>query len=322
VLTIDDIEAAAERIAPAAAKTPFFEPPTLSERLGVRAFLKLENMQPTGSFKIRGAYNHVSARREEAAKGGVLAWSSGNHGQAVARSARLMGLKATIVMPQDTPRTKVAGVERDGAEIVFYDRRTENREEIGGAIAEERGAIIVPPYDHLLTIAGQGTTGLEIASEAERLGVSLEAVLVCCGGGGLAAGCATALADRMPGCGVYTVEPEGYDDTARSLRSGVRETADTSRHSICDALMAPTPGEITFAINRDRVAGGFAVTDDEVREAVRYAARELHVVVEPGGAVALAALLTGRYAPKGGAVAAVVSGGNIDPDLLGEILTG
>lgn len=318
-VSLEDIRAAADRIAGVAVRTPLFEHPALNERAGARVLLKLENLQLTGSFKIRGAYNHIRARLDEIGPGGVLAWSSGNHAQAVARSARLLGLKAAIVMPADAPKTKVAGVRADGGEVIAYDRNTQSREEIGARIAAERGAIIVPPYDHPLTVAGQGVAGLEIVEDCASRDVRPEAVLVNCSGGGLIAGVSLVVKDAWPDAAVYSVEPEGFDDTARSLEAGTRVANAPGGVSICDALLAPTPGEVTFAINRRMLAGGLTASDDEARAAVRFAAQTLKLVIEPGGALALAAVLSGRF--KGaGPLVAVVSGGNIDPAMLSEII--
>lgn len=318
--TIEDVRAAAARIAPHAVRTPLLESPFLNDTLGARALIKAEVLQRTGSFKFRGAYNCISQIDRDAFPGGVVACSSGNHAQGVAEAARLCGLSAVIVMPADAPAIKVARTKRSGAEIVFYDRFTEDRDAIAAKLAADRTAQFVAPFDNPHVIAGQGTVGLEIAEQARLAGADLEAVLVPCSGGGLSSGAALAVQDAMPKARVFTVEPQGFDDFARSLQSGEREHNDPGARSICDALQAPRPGEITFPLGREKLAGGLAVSDDEARAAVAFAFNELKLVVEPGGAVALAALLSGRYKSAGGPVAIVLSGGNIDPEMLTDCL--
>lgn len=319
-VSIADVEAAARRLDGQALPTPLISNPLLDERVGAHVLLKLETLQRCGSFKFRGAFNKLAALDPETRRRGVVAWSSGNHAQGVAAAAQVFGVPALIVMPADTPKVKVAATQSYGAEVRFFDRWTESREAIGQAIAEERGAVMVPPYDDPLVIAGQGTVGLEIAAQAASRGVALDHVLVPASGGGLAAGIATALADRSLATSVWCVEPAAFDDHRRSLAAGHRVGNDPAARSICDALLAPTPGEITFAINRERLAGGLAVGDGEALDAVAYAARTLKLVVEPGGAVALAALLTGKLDIAGKTVAIVLSGGNIDPPVLAEAL--
>ena len=320
-LGIADIEAAALRLAGVAVRTPLLESEALSERAGVRLLLKAEPLQRTGSFKLRGAYNAIAATRPRA----VVAYSSGNHAQGVALAARLLGVHATIVMPADAPRVKLDNTRALGARVVTYDRLRESRERIGDAIAAETGAVLVKPYDDPLVMAGQGTLGLEIAEQAEAAGVRLGAAVVCCGGGGLVAGCATALRARSPGTAVLAAEPAGYDDTRLSLEAGERVGHGATAPTICDAIMTPIPGELTFLVNSRLLAGGLAASDDEVREAMRLAFRHLRLVVEPGGAVALAAALAhGRRLPGAedgeAAVAVVLSGGNVDPDLFADVL--
>ena len=306
------IRAAAARIAGEAVLTPLLESPAVNARLGGRLLIKAEPLQRTGSFKFRGAYNTL-AQFSAAQRGkGVVTWSSGNHAQGVAAAAQALGIPALIVMPADAPAIKVANTRGYGAEIVLYDRIRESREEIGARIAAERGATIVAPYDEPEVIAGQGTCGLEIAEEARARGIRLDAVLVCCGGGGLTAGCATALAAESPDTEVYAVEPADFNDTGRSLAAGHRVANSPGATSFCDALLAPTPGEITFAINRRLLAGAFAVSDREAARAMAVAFADYKLVVEPGGAVALAAVLSGKYAITGRNVAVVASGGNVD----------
>lgn len=318
----EDVRAAAARISGVAVRTPLLECAALDARCGGRLYVKPEVLQRTGSFKFRGTWNRLSQLSASERRGGVVAWSSGNHAQGVAAAAQMLDVPALIVMPSDAPRLKIERTRGFGAEIVLYDRMTEMREEIGARIAAERGAVIVRPYDDPGIIAGQGTVGLEIAEDAARLGVALEAVLVPAGGGGLAAGTALALGAVMPGAKVWCVEPQGFDDHARSLVAGQRLGNEASATSFCDALLAPMPGELTFAINAVRLAGGLAVSDAEVAAAMRFAFEELKLVVEPGGAVALAAVLAGRYDARGKSVALVLSGGNADPDVFARVLGG
>ena len=307
-----DIEAAAARLRGHAVATPLLESPALNARLGGRLLLKAECLQRTGSFKFRGAYNALSQLTPEARRAGVVAYSSGNHAQGVAAAAQLLGMPATIVMPRDAPAIKVASTRFYGAEIVFYDRYTEEREAIAGRIAEERGAALLPPYDHAGVIAGQGTVGLELATQADALDARLDAVVVPCSGGGLVGGIALALAGASPGTQIYAAEPEGLDDLRRSLAAGARVGNDPASRSICDGLLAPMPGVLPFEIARRYLAGSLAVTDDEVMRAMAAAFAAFKLVAEPSGAAALAAILAGRLAAHGRTVAAVLSGGNVD----------
>ncbi|MGV8996775.1 MAG: threonine ammonia-lyase [Parvibaculaceae bacterium] len=320
--TSADVIRAAERIKDVAVRTPLLTNSTLDEIAGARVFVKPETLQRTGSFKFRGAYNRISQIAEADRAAGVVAWSSGNHAQGVAAAAKLLGLPSRIVMPKDAPQMKVERTRAYGAEIIFYDRLSDDREAIGRALAAKYGAVVVPPYDDPHIIAGQGTAGFEIMQEAERLGVSLDTVLVPAGGGGLVAGTALAFADASPATQIYCVEPDGFDDHARSLISGEREVNTNVAGSVCDALMAPMPGEITFAINGWHLAGGLSVSDAEVADAMRFAYSELKLVVEPGGAVALAALLARKIDVKGQCVALILSGGNVDPDLFAKLVAG
>jgi threonine dehydratase len=315
-----DVEAAAERLAGWAVRTPLLNAPALDARVGGRILLKAETLQRTGSFKFRGAFNRIGQIPEANRPAGMVSYSSGNHAQGAAAAAALLRVPATIVMPADAPAIKLANTRGYGAEVVLYDRMTEVREEIGAELAARRGATIVRPYDDPGIIAGQGTCGLEIARQAAALDARLDALLVCCGGGGLTAGCALALAELSPETAVYTVEPEGFDDTARSLAGGARVSNDPAARSFCDALLMPTPGELTFAINRRLLAGGLAVSDAEVAAAMVYAFKTLKLVVEPSGAVALAALLAGRFDARGKTVALTLSGGNVDPEAYRRVL--
>jgi len=321
-ISIDDVRSAADLIKGAAIYTPLLENADLNARVGRRALMKFEGAQHTGSFKFRGAYNRLARIPQERRAAGVVAWSSGNHAQGVAAAARLLGIPATIVMPADAPAIKVANTKALGAEVVLYDRATESREVIATALSEERGAVLVPSFDDPFIIAGQGTIGLEIVEQAQAAGASLSQVLVCCGGGGLVGGIATALADAAPDVDVFSVEPAEFDDTARSLRSGVREKVAVDGRSFCDALLAPSPGELTFPINRALLAGGLAVTDAQVEAAMRYAFEKLKLVAEPGGAVALAAVLHGVAPRPQGDTVVVISGANVDPSVYATILQG
>ena len=315
-----DIESAAQRLEGKAVLTPLLESPLLNERIGGRLLIKAEPLQRTGSFKFRGAYNRISRLDAGQIERGVVAFSSGNHAQGVAAAAQAMGAPATIVMPTDAPAIKVDNTRAWGAEVVLYDRYREDRDVLARDIAERRGATLVPPYDHPLIIAGQGTVGLEIARQAKAAGAELDALLSPCGGGGLISGCALALAELAPDAEVYAVEPEGFDDTARSLAEGCRQHAIEGAASFCDALLAKTPGELTFSINQTLLAGGLAVSDDEVAQAMAAALIYLKLVAEPGGATALAAALSGKYDCRGKTVAVIVSGGNVDPATFAEAL--
>jgi threonine dehydratase len=317
----DDVRAAARRLDGHARVTPLLAGTPLDRLTGGRVLLKLETLQHTGSFKFRGAWNRLAQLDAAQRRAGVVAFSSGNHAQGVAEAARRLGIRATIVMPSDAPRVKMQNTIDMGAEVVEYDRVRESREQIAAQLAAQRGATLVPSFDDPDIIAGQGTAGLEIAEQAAALGLTLDDVVVCCSGGGLTAGIAIAMARLAPQAAVWTAEPEAHDDHRRSLASGRRQRNEAGAPaSICDALLAPMPGELTFAINQRLLKGGLAVSDDEVRAAIGFAARKLKLVVEPGGAVALAAVLSGRLDVKDRTVAVTLSGGNIDDALLAAIL--
>ena len=318
--TIDDVRAAAGRITPPVVRTPLLESPRLNERLGGRLLVKAESLQLTGSFKFRGAVNRISRLDERARERGIVAYSSGNHAQAVSLAARLFGTKAVIVMPEDAPRVKIAKTRSYGGEVVFYDRYNEDRVAVGAALAAERGLTLVPPYDDTRIIAGQGTLGLEVIEQAAALDASLDAFLICCSGGGLTAGCALAFAADSPNTQVWGVEPEGFDDTLRSLAAGRIVANEPGGRSICDAILADQPGALTFPINRRVLTGVAVVSDAEALAAVRVALDELKVLVEPGGAVALAAALSGKIDCRDRTIGVVLSGGNIDPDVLRQAL--
>ena len=301
--------------------TPLLPAPELSERLGYRVLLKCENLQRTGSFKFRGAYNFLAGMTPEQRARGVVAYSSGNHAQGVAAAAAIFSAPATIVMPADAPAIKIAKTRGYGAEVLLYDRYREEREAIGEKLVAERGLTLVRPYDDPRIVAGQGTCGLEMAEQAEATRQPLDRVLVCCGGGGLTAGIALALEARSPQTRLYTCEPTGFDDTARSLSAGRRLSNAPGGRSICDALLAAQPGELTFAINAARVSGGLTVTDSQAEAAMSYAFRRLKLVLEPGGAVCLAALLANKLEIGAGeTVAITLSGGNVDPARLASAL--
>jgi len=318
-----DVVAAAARLAGHASRTPLLRAPPLPGAKGATLLVKAETLQRGGAFKFRGAYNRLAQLDAAQAAAGVVAWSSGNHAQGVAAAGQLLGIRTTIVMPADAPVIKVENTRRLGAEIVFYDRPRENREEIACALAAKRGATVVPSYDDPHIIAGQGTVGLEMVAQARELGAApFNAVLIPIGGGGLIAGCALALHELSPATEIYGAEPVGFDDTARSLASGKRETNVPGAQTLCDALLSPTPGELTFPINKRLLRGGFAVTDEMVLAAMAWAWRELKLVVEPGGAVALAAVLHGLYDCNGKTVGVVLSGGNVDPDVYRKALDG
>jgi threonine dehydratase len=319
---LSDIEHAARRLSGKAQRTPLLAYPELDRRLGTRVFIKPECLQLTGSFKFRGAYNKIKSALEAGKVPGVVAFSSGNHAQGVAAAAGQLGVPAIIVMPEDAPRIKIANTRALGAEIKLYDRYKEDREAIARAIARDKGYVVVPPYDDPAIISGQGTIGLEIAEDMERLGVAPDAVLAPCSGGGLISGIATAVKARHPEARVFACEPARFDDTRRSLDAGQRLENAGNEKSICDALLSKTPGEITFAINRRLLAGALTATDEEALAAVAFAARRLKLVVEPGGAIALAAALQGRAPKNARTLVIVCSGGNIDDDLLRKALEG
>jgi threonine dehydratase len=318
--TAADVDEAARRLAGVALHTPLLTSAALDALTGGRVFLKAETLQRTGSFKFRGAYNRLAAIPPEQRAGGVVAFSSGNHAQGVAAAAQLLGMPCVIVMPRDAPRAKRERTAALGAEIVLYDRAREDREAIANDIASRRGAILVPPYDDALIIAGQGTAGREIVDDLHDLGLTPDIVVVTASGGGLTAGIALAVRARVPDAALYTAEPQGFDDHARSFRSGRREQNAELSGTICDALMARTPGKLTFAINQSLVGAGVVVTDDEVAAAVAFAFAELKLVVEPGGAVALAAVMTGKVNVVGKVAVAILSGGNVDPEVFSRLV--
>ncbi len=310
-----DVLEARARIGDAVVRTPMLR--TSIE--GREVWLKAEVLQHTGSFKVRGALNFMASLDAEARARGVVAYSSGNHAQGVAAAAARFGIPATIVMPDDAPPIKMRNTKRSGATVVPYDRASGDREAIAAGIAEESGAVVVPPYDHPWIIAGQGSVGLEIVEDLIANEVIEATVVVPASGGGLAAGIALAVEVEDLEVAVLAAEPAGYDDHRRSLEAGERIRVDSTEPSICDALLQPQPGEITFAINRDRLAGAVVASDEEVLGAMRFAFDEVKLVVEPGGAVGLAALLAGRV-PGAGPVVVVLSGGNVDPAVMARAI--
>ena len=319
MITIDDIKDAAKRLRPIIVRTPLISSPALDELVGGRVLLKAENLQRAGSFKIRGAYNMLSQLTPDQAAKGVIAFSSGNHAQAVAAAGTMLGIETTIVMPEDAPQIKIENTRKLGGITILYDRYTGDRETIAREMAAERGCEVIPSYDHEHIIAGQGTAGLEIVEQCKEAGLVPDQVFINCSGGGLTAGCAVAIRSELPATSIHPVEPEAYDDTCRSLVSGKREQVDVSAKSICDALQVATPGKITFAINKDLLGEGVRVSDDDVRDAIRFAFAQLKLVVEPGGAAALAAVLSGKVETRDKVTVVLISGGKIDAALFAAI---
>jgi threonine dehydratase len=317
-----DVLAARDRIAGEAVVTPLLRSAVLDEITGGRIVIKPECLQRTGTFKFRGAFNRLSMIPQEDRSRGVVACSSGNHAQGVAEAARLLGMPATIVMPADAPALKVERTKASGARVVLYDRESEDREAIAEAIRAEADATFVHPYDDPGVMAGQGTLGLELAEQARAIGFDLQDVLTPCGGGGLTSGLALALEAIMPDAILHPVEPEGFDDYSRSLKAGERLGNERAGGSVCDALLSPMPGRLTFAVNQPRLGEGYVVSDAEALAAVAFAFKELKLVVEPGGAVALAALLCRRIDTKGRTIGIVLSGGNIEPAMMARALAG
>jgi threonine dehydratase len=316
-----EVEAAAGRLAGVARRTPLLADTPLDEALGGRLLFKAECLQRNGAFKFRGAYNRLVQLDAAARRAGVVAFSSGNHAQGVAAAARMLGIPATIVMPADAPAIKLANTRALGADVVTYDRHAEDREAIARRLCGERGATLVPAYDDPHIVAGQGTAALEMMRQAAELGLVPDQVLVPTSGGGLTAGTAIVVKALAPGADVYGVEPEAFDDTRRSLAAGKLVKNPPEARSICDALQSSPPGKLTFAINRERLAGILTVSDAEVEAAMARAFRDLKLVVEPGGAVALAAALAGRVPVAGRTTAIILSGGNVDPAVFAAALS-
>jgi len=310
--TYDDVLAARARIAKHVVRTPLLRHPMLDALAGGTVLVKPESLQRTGSFKLRGATSAIRRLGEAERRAGVVTYSSGNHGQAVACAAAAMGVPATVFMPADAPRVKADDTRRRGAEVIGFDRAKDDRAALARAFAERTGAVLVPPYDHPDIIAGQGTLALELVEDAAAEGLRVDAVIAPMSGGGLASGCALALEGAAPGARMYGAEPQGFDDTARSLAAGERVANPPGGTGLCDSLLAERPGELTFALNRRLLAGVAVVSETEVLAAMAFAFRHLKLVLEPGGAVALAALLAGRFAARDRVVGVVLSGGNVD----------
>lgn len=315
--TPDDVLDAARVLAPVAVRTPLLRSPALDRLTGGEVLLKCENLQRSGAFKFRGAYNRLHRLDRAAFPGGVVAYSTGNHGQAVATVGRMLGIRATIVMPSDAPANKIAKVRENEGEVVLYDRARQSREEIAARIAARSPVAVVPPGDDPFVIAGQGTAVLEAAAQADG---AVDLVVVPCGGGGLAAGTGLAIEAAGSAAELWAAEPEEFDDTRRSLESGRREVNERLSGSLCDALLAPTPAELPFSLNRRKLSHVLTAFDEEVLAAIRFAFEHLRLVVEPGGAVALAALLARPALLRGRRAVVVLSGGNVEPEIFRRAL--
>ena len=320
-MNIQMIQEAAKRLKGKVRKTPMLSSPFLDEIAGRQVLVKPECLQHTGSFKYRGGYSAISAMEEKKREKGVLAFSSGNHAQGIALAARQHNIPSAIIMPYDAPTIKISNTRALGAEVIGYDRATEKREDIGEKLANERGLTLIKPYDEPEVIAGQGTTGIEIADQAKELGISKADVLVCCGGGGLTSGIALSLAEHAPEMTVYPAEPESFDDTARSIEKGYHVSNEMATGSICDAILTPTPGELTFPILNMYCSKGFVVSEKEVLQTMALAFQHLKLVIEPGGAVALATALFHPEGLNGDTLIAVASGGNVDQDIFSRALS-
>ncbi len=315
-----EIAEAAARIAPHVVRTPMLRSPALDALCGGTILLKAEPLQRTGSFKFRGATNAVLQLTDDQRRAGVVTHSSGNHGQALACAAASAGVAATIFMPSDAPAIKVDSTRGWGAAIIPFNRLVDDRDQLAADFAARTGATLIPPFEHPHVIAGQGSVALELMQDAQALGLAMDSLLVCTGGGGLIAGCALAAEGASPGTRVHPVEPAGWDDTARSLAAGTRLANAPGGSLLCDALLSKMPGAMTFAINQPRLGAGLVVTDAEVMAAIAFAFLRLKLVVEPGGAVCLAALLAGKFDARGKVVGAVLSGGNVDPTIFARAL--
>jgi threonine dehydratase len=320
--TYEDVLDAAGRLQGLAVTTPLLRHDALDAATGAKVFVKAECLQRTGSFKFRGAYNRISRLTADELRRGVVAFSSGNHAQGVAAAAALMKTPAVIVMPSDAPRAKIEGTRALGGEVIVYDRWTESREDIGAKISRERGAVLVPPFEDFYVIAGQGTVGLEAAAQLKASGQTAGVLLAPASGGGLVAGIGLAFDALSPATKLYAVEPDGYDDHARSLEAGHPVSVKSAKPSLLDALMSPAPGEMTFALSKNRLAGALAVSDEEALAAMAFAFRHLKIVLEPGGAAALAAVVAGKLDLAGQTVVVVASGGNVDADTFRRALGG
>jgi len=315
-----DVEAAANTIAEEAVITPLLKSNVLNEVTGANVFIKPENLQRTGSFKFRGAYNAIASLSKDEREQGILASSSGNHAQGIASTAKLFGCSSMILMPADAPKIKIERTKSHGAEVVFYDRASEDRDAVVTRLQEETGRVLIHPYNNFHVIAGQGSVGKEIAETLQEQNVALDRILVCTGGGGLTAGVALAINHHFPKAKVHPVEPEGFDDYKRSLEADEIKSNTQTFGSCCDAIITPSPGVIGFEINRKLLADGIVISDDEALRAVRFAYEELKLVVEPGGAAALAGLLQAGKKWQGENIAIIISGGNIDSTVFNAVL--
>ncbi len=318
--TFADVCEAHDRLCGHVVRTPLLRCDALDNAVGRPVFVKAECLQTTGAFKYRGASNRIMQLTEAERSAGVVAYSSGNHANGVAAAAQEAGVPALIVMPADVPAVKSDGVKARGAKIVYYDRQTENREEIAQKIAQERGAVIVPPYDDAIVIAGQGTAGMECAEQCQEIGVTPDAIVVNAGGGGFTAGIALAWSELCPQARIYTAEPAEFNDHERSFKAGEKQRNAKLAGSVCDALLTPEPGDITFAVNKKLVSAGLCASDDEAFAAMRFAFSHLKIVLEPGGAVALATALAGRV-PGEGPLVVLATGGNVDPALFAQVIS-
>ena len=312
--TLDDVEDAARALKNVAVETPLLENVEVNEGLFSRLLVKAEMAQRTGSFKFRGAYNRIRQLDDAARARGVIAYSSGNHAQAVACAARMMGTKSLIVMPSDAPSNKMARTRELGAEIITCNRADETREDVAERVSAERDLVMVPPNEDLRVLAGAGTVALELVRQSGALGAVPDIVLVPCGGGGLTAATALVFRELSPGTKAFGVEPELFDDTLRSLQAGRRVANPKGRRTICDAIMTDIPGELTFSINRELLSGVLTVSDDDVRFAMKFAFDQFKIVIEPGAAVGLAAVLRGKIDIKGKTIAVIATGGNVDAE--------
>ena len=320
--TFAEIETAADRLAGELVVTPLIENLELNAQLGARLFVKAEMLQRTGSFKLRGAYNRIAQFTDAERARGVITYSSGNYAQAVACAAKIAGITATIVMPTDAPAMKIARTRSYGAEIILYDRARETREDVASRIGAERELVMVPPNEDRRVLAGAGTAGREIGLQLQAIGAAADSLLVPCGGGGLTAATALALETLSPETRIYAVEPDLFDDTRRSFAAGKRLSNPPGRKTICDSIMTDSPGALTFSINKDRLAGVLTVSDDEAVVAMRLAFEHLKLVVEPGAAVALAAVLAGKIDVQGKTIVVIATGGNVDGALYARLLGG
>lgn len=318
---IEDVLDAMDALKGIVIRSPLLENPEANERLGGRFLIKAESMQRTGAFKIRGAYNRIRLMSVEEKRNGVIAYSSGNHAQGVALASRLLNTTALIVMPDDTPSAKKTATQRLGAKIVTFNRDTESSDEIVASLSRETGRIVVPPSGNAQVLAGAGTAALELFEQAQHLNTHMDSVLVPCGGGGLTAATALIMQIKSPRTEVYSVEPELFDDTRRSLAAGQRVENPKGRRTICDSIMTPMPNEMTFSINRRLLAGGLATSDDEVRRAMRFAFETFKIAVEPGAAVGIAAVLSGKIGIRDRTVATIVTGGNINPERFHDLIS-